>query len=239
MVMTGYHELQAGAAAERWNDEKANYTQNEGDARGEMLIIDGHPVMEQWEKPYMFKLGEVATRNGGRVLEVGFGLGLSATSIQANKIDEHVIIEANAGVIKRGEQWAKDQPNKVTFIHGLWQDAIDKVEDNSLDGILYDTYPLNKEEQHIHQFDFIRRAFKKLKPGAILTYCNLTSIGVLKGEHGDWKDLWEKTQVPHLKDIGFDSNMTYETFKITPPDNCQYYAGHTEALVPILYKPKA
>ena len=104
-----------------------------------------------------------------------------------------------------------------------------------------------------------------------MTYCNLTSIGVLKGEHGDWKDLWEKTQVgkkcsqnvkfavktplllrfyvfnfkfwsykvPHLKDIGFDSNMTYETFKITPPDNCQYYAGHTEALVPILYKPKA
>lgn len=46
-------------------------------------------------------------------------------------------------------------------------------------------------------------------------------------------------KVPHLKDIGFDSNMTYETFKITPPDNCQYYAGHTEALVPILYKPKA
>ena len=98
---------------------------------------------------------------------------------------------------------------------------------NFVVGILYDTYPLNKEEQHIHQFDFIRRAFKKLKPGisflrfqthnfidfrlfcikilnlvlkskfsgAILTYCNLTSIGVLKGEHGDWKDLWEKTQV--------------------------------------------
>ena len=33
---------------------------------------------------------------------------------KANKIDEHVIIEANAGVIKRGEQWAKDQPNKVS-----------------------------------------------------------------------------------------------------------------------------
>lgn len=92
MVMTGYHELQAGAAAERWNDEKANYTQNEGDARGEMLIIDGHPVMEQWEKPYMFKLGEVATRNGGRVLEVGFGLGLSATSIQVQIFIWHQIL---------------------------------------------------------------------------------------------------------------------------------------------------
>ena len=64
----------------------------EGDARGEMLIIDGHPVMEQWEKPYMFKLGEVATRNGGCVLEVGFGLGLSATSIQVQIFIWHQIL---------------------------------------------------------------------------------------------------------------------------------------------------
>lgn len=238
--MTGYQELQEGADKARWEKEQANFTNPEaGDGRGEMLIIDGHPVMSQWEQPYMAKLASVATRNGGRVLEVGFGLGLSATAIQGNKIDEHVIIEANEGVIKRGEEWAKKQPNKVIFIYGLWQDAIDTIEDNSLDGLLYDTYPLNKEEQHIHQFDFIRRAFCKLKPGAIMTYCNLTSIGVLKGEHKEWQELWEKTQVPHLKDIGFDPNMTYETFAIKAPENCQYYAGHEEALVPILYKPKA
>lgn len=106
---------------------------------------------------------------------------------KANKIDEHVIIEANAGVIKRGEQWAKDQPNKVfgnvwfhqicikifkipitmavlepkfmfvkvTFIHGLWQDAIDKVEDNSLDG-LKKPNPHNKKHRSFikhHVFD--------------------------------------------------------------------------------------
>ena len=34
---------------------------------------------------------------------------------------------------------------------GLWQDALAKVASDSVDGILYDTYPLNKEEQHVHQ----------------------------------------------------------------------------------------
>jgi len=82
--MTGYQELQEGTDKERWNKEQANFTNAEaGDGRGEMLIIDGHPVMSQWEQPYMAQLASVATRNGGRVLEVGFGLGLSATAIQA------------------------------------------------------------------------------------------------------------------------------------------------------------
>ena len=56
----------------------------------------------------------------------------------------------------------------------LWQDAIAQIPDNTIDGILYDTYPLNKEEQHIHQFEFLKQARRILKPGgfsAILLLC--------------------------------------------------------------------
>jgi guanidinoacetate N-methyltransferase len=235
---TGYHGLRAvqyGGNKNQWQSIAADYHELEG--HGEVLVIDGHPVMEEWEKPYMRELARVAARGGGKVLEVGFGLGLSASAIQEQRIQEHIIIEANHGVIQRGEEWAKRQPNPVTFLEGLWQDVVDRLEDNSVDAILYDTYPLTKEEQHTHQFDFIKKAFRVLKPGGVLVYCNLTSIGVLLGEHdGDWESLWWETQVPHIEACGFE-RFAYHTFPVEPPDTCGYYAGHEEALVPRLVKP--
>jgi len=234
---TGYHgipEQQYEGRKENWKSIGADFHETT-DGRGEVLEIDGHPVMEQWEHPYMAELARVATQNGGVVLEVGFGLGLSGTAIQKFDIEEHIIIEANDGVIARGKEWAKTQPHKVTFMHGLWQDEIKKLKPLSVDGVLYDTYPLTKEEQHTHQFDFIRQIFSVLKPGGVLTYCNLTSIGVLRGEY-NWGQLWRRTQVPHLKSIGFDK-MSFETVAVTPPDTCKYYS-HKEALLPTCRKLK-
>ena len=46
------------------------------------LTILGAPVMEDWELPYMEALADVACHAGGRVLEVGYGLGLSAQAIE-------------------------------------------------------------------------------------------------------------------------------------------------------------
>jgi guanidinoacetate N-methyltransferase len=236
--VTGYHSLrenQYGGDKAQWKKIDADYKDG-GEGFGEVLKIDGHPVMEEWEKPYMGALAKVAASKGGKVLEVGFGLGLSATAVQSYPIEEHLIIEANDQVIERGKEWATKQPHKVTFLPGLWQEVISTLPDNSVDGILYDTYPLTKEEQHVHQFDFIKQAHRVLKPGGILTYCNLTSIGVLLGEKkGDWESLWNDKQVPHLNACGFDQ-VSYETFPVTPPDSCEYYGGHKAALVPTCIK---
>jgi len=232
----GYkNQLSAGYKHENWADEKADFTplNNACDS----LVINGQAVMESWEMPLMETLAEVACRNGGRVLEVGFGLHLSADSIQTHNIDEHIIIEANKDVYKKLEEWAVNQKHKVTCMQGLWQDQIEFIEDNSLDGILYDTYPLNAEEQHTHQFDFLKAAWKKLKVGGIMTYCNLTSFGVLKTDYPDWNEMFKKTQKPELLEIVKEANI--QPFKIktglTPPTDCRYY-HHTEGLVPILIK---
>lgn len=232
----GYHDLKEGYVHKKWVTEKADFSPLANGCQS--LVIDGQAVMESWEKPYMAALAEVATRKGGRVLEVGFGLHISADAVQTHKIDEHIIIEANADVFESCKKWASEQKNKVTPMHGLWQDQIALVEDNSLDGILYDTYPLNAEEQHTHQFDFLKAAFKKLKVGGIMTYCNLTSIGLLKTKHPDWKEMFEKTQKPHLLAMGCKEE-DIEPFEIhkglEPPKDCRYY-HHSEALCPVIIK---
>jgi len=232
----GYHDLKAGYKHKDWVTEKADFTPLANGCNS--LVIDGQAVMESWEKPYMEALAEVATRKGGRVLEVGFGLHLSGDGIQTHDIDEHIIIEANADVFENLKKWAAEQKHKVTGMHGLWQDQIALVEDNSLDGILYDTYPLCAEEQHIHQFDFLKAAYRKLKVGGIMTYCNLTSIGLLKTKYPDWKELFEKTQKPHLLKMGCKEE-DIEPFEIksglVPPKDCRYY-HHTECLCPVIIK---
>lgn len=232
----GYkNQLPAGYKHDKWRDENADFTPlNNG---CDSLVINGQAVMESWEKPLMETFAEVVCRKGGRVLEVGFGLHLAADRIQTLEIDEHIVIEANNDVYKKLEEWAVDQKHRVTCMQGLWQDQIKLIEDNSLDGILYDTYPLNVEEQHIHQFNFLKVAWKKLKVGGIMTYCNLTSIGVLKTDYPDWNEMFEKTQKPKLLEVIKEADIQPFEIKtgLTPPADCRYY-HHTEALLPILVK---
>ncbi|MFG3817966.1 methyltransferase domain-containing protein [Limnothrix redekei] len=173
------------------------------------LEIAGHPVMESWEDPYMKKLAEIATGNGGKVLEVGFGMGIAASYIQEYSISEHHIIEANNEVFRQLQHFAGSSKVNVISYLGFWEDITQQFEDEYFDGILFDTYPIIIEELYTARFSFFSEAFRLLKPGGVFTHYS-----------GELTFTDEYTAL--LKAANF-RNFSSELISVKPPHDCLYW----------------
>ena len=188
------------------------------------LKIFGHPVMEDWETPYMKELAEIATSKGGVILELGFGMAISANFIQKANITRHIIAEANHEVAEKAREFGKNATHPVEVLEGLWEEVIDQVPDESVDGILFDTYPLSELEIHKNHFGFFRTAFKKLKSGGVFTY------------YSDEINEYHPVHLQRLMDAGFKKeNITGKVAPMNPPPDCQYWKADT-MLAPIVVK---
>lgn len=181
---------------------------------GTELKIQGHPVMEAWEHPYMKRLAEIATSKGGKVLELGFGMNISADYIQACNPAEHHIIEANKHVAERARAWGNEKAkSKVVVNEGFSWDVSPKLESGSFDGILYDTYPIKEGAANRHQLEFFAEAARLLKPGGVFTYFLNEDLDLQADERA------------LLESHGFD--VTTEQVPVPTPDDCQYWRAKT------------
>ena len=155
----------------------------------EQKIMGDQEIMEDWQIPLMQEMANTITENGGDILEIGFGRGISANMIMENDIASYTAMECNDDVInKYFKKFAELHKEKdIKLIHGLWQDHINEV--GLFDGILFHTYPLNDDEymQYVNGSitfaeHFFEHASNHLKPGGSFTYFS-NEIDSLSREH--------------------------------------------------------
>jgi len=104
------------------------------------IALKNHPdkfVMMSWETDLMKLHAQHVTHNHGDVLEIGFGMGISAQFIQDFGCATHTIVESHPDILQKLQEWAKDKPN-VIIIHGDWFELQDIICQKQYDGIFYD-----------------------------------------------------------------------------------------------------
>ncbi len=184
----------------------------------DQLLIGGWQVMQRWEAPLMDALACEVTRGGGDILEVGFGMGISATAIIAAGCRSYTVIEAHPEVAANAREWGQSQPVPVTVLEGFWQDVEPQIE-GQYDGILFDTYPLSRKERNKNHYPFIPRAPRLLRPNGVLTL---------------YSDETSRFRQEHLELLlaHFNEVKLVKVSDLHPPDDCEYWQS-TTMVIPV------
>ena len=147
-----------------WQAKEATYTDDS-------LIIDGYQVMMDWETPIMHTMAAMLCEHAdGDILEVGFGMGISATEIVRLGVKSYTVVEPHPEVYQRALKWKEEHADtNIRIVQGFWQSALDDLE--RFDGIFFDTFSATREEIDRKRFDFFQAASDRLlRPGGALTF---------------------------------------------------------------------
>ena len=188
----------------------------------EILLQDNkNQVMMEWEKPYMEACIDKLQPKGD-VLEIGFGMGYSATQIQKYKPKSHTIIEMDPVVIKKLKEWSKDYDN-IIIVEGTWQEKIHDL--GTFDEIFFDDFPL-KEPENILE--------KKVIDERVMMFLDICRYGHSKPNTKisayihDPKETFKK----RMEENPYYSYTKY-FIDIEVPDNCNYYRDN-KGIIPII-----
>ena len=149
-------------------------------------------VMMDWEDSIMSASAAFVCQGGGDILEIGFGMGISAGYIQNHSISSHTIIENHPQVITKAQEWANGKSN-VTIISGSWYNVKNSL--STYDGLFYDTFA----DEHTAHFS-----------------SSLSSLMNVGGKATWWNNN------PSNNDIFNIPNLTWQQINITPPSNNYY-----------------
>ena len=172
--------------------QKLTYTEE-----GELLDDHGNAIMMEWERPIMKEQAKTTTLKGGRVLNIGFGMGIIDSYIaETDGVTEHWIIEPHPDVQR--EMMKRGWLTKANCIFTTWQEALPYLP--QFDGIYIDTW----SESLV---PFYRDVKNILKPDGVFTFFNNPRSDV-KGLHmidieyytlKQWADVkFESFEIPSI-----------------------------------------
>jgi guanidinoacetate N-methyltransferase len=185
----------------------------------DQLSIGGWQVMQTWEAPLMDVMAREVTEGGGHILEIGFGMGISASLITSYGCASYTVIEAHPKVATLARDWTREQQTPCNVIEGSWQEVLADLEPRGFDGILFDTYPMSPEERGQNHFPFIPYAPRLLSDrGTLVCYSDETTE--FRSEHLT------------LLLSRFDEVKLVKVAGLTPPADCEYWQGD-HMIVPV------
>lgn len=135
------------------------------------LRIGEQKVMKRWEAPLMDRMARslCSAARRGRILEIGYGLGISARSIEACNVERHTIVEAHPEVFDDLKSWAQEVDpgaKRIQAINDFWQNRLDTLA--MADGIFFDTYCDGVEALIEENVAFLEKASAAIAPGTVI-----------------------------------------------------------------------
>lgn len=132
-------------------------------------------VMMDWET----KIMEIASEtlfpdreaSSATVLNIGFGMGIIDTFIQARKPYRHYICEAHPDVLAKMKTDGWYEKDNVVILEGRWQDTLNNLLDKGevfFDGIYYDTF----SEHYQDMLDLYDVIVGLIKPEGVFSFFN-------------------------------------------------------------------
>ena len=183
-------------------------------------------VMMEWEREYMYAcVDSLNISDEDDVLEIGFGMGCSASRIQSKNPRSHTIIECDRGIIKEIEKW-KLKAENVVVIESTWQDFLSSSSSRSdklYDCVFFDDFPLatirsNKKSERLklaaEMLGSRWHVFVSMVSSRLAERARVTGY---MAEMIKW----------NRKDITLD----FECFPVVVPDHCAYAKGKTNMYV--------
>lgn len=128
-------------------------------------------VMHEWERPLIQKMvNDLRLTREDTVLEVGYGMGISATMIQVFEPERHTLVEPHPVIMKKAEQWRNGREN-IELVSRYWQQL--DLGNKRYSAIFFDPYGDSIEAVIEENLEFIGFASRFLlaENGRLALFC--------------------------------------------------------------------